>query len=108
MIKLLKKNYSENNKKNTDLTYELNESLNDKLNNLEKVYQNFNPDNKTKNQIKEGNTKEVINTIIHECMDILEKEEDNNIKISIPDNSKNCIKIDKDNKPAPLIVNNFL
>ena len=81
-----KKENSENSKNNNDISYELNDSLNDKLNNLEKAYQNFNPENKAKNEKKEGNTKEVIDSIIQECMDILEKEErNNNFNISSPD-----------------------
>ena len=104
-----KKENSENSKNNNDISYELNDSLNDKLNNLEKAYQNFNPENKAKNEKKEGNTKEVIDSIIQECMDILEKEErNNNFNISSPDYCKNCFVYDKENKSAPFLNNNYL
>ena len=103
-----KKDFLEDNKNNNDIDFELNDSLNDKLNNLEKAYNNFNPENKAKNGIKEGNTKEVIDSTIQECMDIIEKEESNNFAISSPDYSKNYIKIDKENKSTPLSVNNYL
>ena len=103
-----KKEILEDNNNNNDISYELNDSLNDKLNNLEKAYNNFNPANKAKNSIKDGKTKEVIDSAIQECMDILEKEESNNFNISSPDYSKNYIKIDKDNKSASLLANNYL
>ena len=103
-----KKDFFENNNNNNDINYELNDSLNDKLNNLEKAYNNFNPANKVKNSMKEGKTKEVIDSTIQECMDIIEKEESNNFNISSPDYSKNYIKVDKENKSAPILDNNYL
>ena len=87
------------------LIYKNYENVNDKLNNLEKAYRNFNPENKIRNELK-GNTKEVIDLTIQECMNIVEKEEKNNLNISSPEYTNNFFRFDKDNNSAPLIVKN--
>ena len=92
-------------KDNNIISHDLNGSLNDKLNNLEKAYRNFNPENKIRNELK-GNTKEVIDLTIQECMNIVEKEEKNNLNISSPEYTNNFFRFDKDNNSAPLIVKN--
>jgi hypothetical protein len=96
---------------NSIWTSNFNDSINDKINNLEKAYANFNPDNKkTKNESinfnnKDNNdnndneavenTKEIISEAIHNCMNIIEKEEpiDNiNLTVSESNNSNNEMK----------------
>lgn len=76
---------------NSKYLYNFNESINNKINNLEKAYANFNPNNK-KSDSKKGNSKneirdtakEIISQTIKNCLKSLEKEEiiDNNVTIS--------------------------
>ena len=96
------------NKDNLDnniMSYDLNDSLNDKLNKLEKAYRNYNPENKIKNELK-GNTKEVIDLAIQECMNIVEKEEGNCYNILSPEYKNNNVIFDKCNNSASLVIKN--
>ena len=93
---------SNNNSNYSQWTCNFNDSINDKLNNLEKAYANFNPENK---KIKNENiynsndrinkkesissTKEIISEAIQNCMQAVENEEknDNNINASGSNNN---------------------
>ena len=93
--------------KNSIWTNNFNDSINDKLNNLEKAYANFNPNNKkietdnnnnnnNLNNENEENTKEIITNTIKNCLNVIEKEENfdnNNIASeSISKSNSNIIK----------------
>ena len=95
----------DNNNNNNIMSYDLNDSLNDKLNKLEKAYRNYNPENKIKNELK-GNTKEVIDLAIQECMNIVEKEEGNCFNISSHEYKNNNVIFDKLNNSASLAIKN--
>ena len=99
-----KNNFLEN-KDNDIMSYDLNDSLNDKLNKLEKAYRNYNPENKINNELK-GNTKEVIDLTIQECINIVEKEEGNCFNVSSPEYKNNNFVFDKCNNSASLVFKN--
>ena len=97
------KNKFEYNKKKSNDNYSsnsnyFNESFNNKINNLEKAYSNFNPNNKKsdskKNNSKNdiiGNTKEIISQTIKNCLKSLEKEENIDNNITISENNNNSL-----------------
>ena len=97
------KNKFEYNKKKSNDNYSsnsnyFNESFNNKINNLEKAYVNFNPNNKksdskknnSKNEIK-VNAKEIISQTIKNCLKSLEKEENIDNNITISENNNNSL-----------------
>ena len=89
---------------NSIWTCNFNDSINDKINNLEKAYANFNPNNKRteKEEIEKNNkdnnsknpenTKEIVTQAIKKCLSIIEKEEviENNATVSEKYNNSNA------------------
>ena len=86
-----------NSSNNSILTCNFNDSINDKINNLEKAYATFNPDNrKTEKRSNfnenDENTKEIISKAIQNCLNIVENEDiidSNNLTVSESNNNSN-------------------
>ena len=111
---------SHDNTNNSIWTSNFNDSINDKINNLEKAYANFNPENKkiknesiknTDNNIEGNeNMKEIISEAIQNCMSLIEKEEptDNiNLTVSESNNNSNEMRdLELKNKTISKDINN--